>query len=239
MKIIKYVDANDIIVEFQDEYKCQVHSNYQAFKDGGIKNSYHPWVYGVGMVGNKYPSRINGKMTKEYHVWREVLTRCFGEEYKNEHITYQNVSCDNGWLLFDNFYEWLHLQNNFNKWLVGSRWDVDKDILYKNNKIYSSETCLLVPHNVNVLFVTKNTVRGDLPIGVTRHCEKFRARCENQLCKSRKHLGLYDTPEDAFLAYKKYKENLIKQIAQIEFDKENITKECYDAMMKYEVEITD
>ena len=35
------------------------------------------------------------------------------------------------------------------------------------------------------------------------------------------------------------KENLIKQIAQIEFDKGNITKVCYDAMMKYEVEITD
>ena len=50
---------------------------------------------------------------------------------------------------------------------------------------------------------------------------------------------MYATPEEAFFAYKTYKEKLIKQIAQIEFDKDNITKTCYDAMMKYKVEITD
>ena len=36
-----------------------------------------------------------------------------------------------------------------------------------------------------------------------------------------------------------HKENLIKQVAKEEYSKGNITKQCYEAMMKYEVEITD
>ena len=43
----------------------------------------------------------------------------------------------------------------------------------------------------------------------------------------------------AFNAYKIYKENIIKQVAEIEYLNGNITKRCYDAMLSYEVEITD
>ena len=43
----------------------------------------------------------------------------------------------------------------------------------------------------------------------------------------------------AFLAYKKAKESYIKQVAKEEYDKGNITKTCYEAMINYEVEITD
>lgn len=78
-----------------------------------------------------------------------------------------------------------------------------------------------------------------MPIGVSKSKNKFLARCYNPITNKRERLGLYLTPEDAFLAYKRYKENLVKQVAQIEFDKDNITSSCYDAMMKYEVEITD
>ena len=50
----------------------------------------------------------------------------------------------------------------------------------------------------------------------------------------------YPTPEDAFyFVYKPFKEKYIKERAEEEFEKGNITKRCYDAMMRYEVEITD
>ena len=53
-------------------------------------------------------------------------------------------------------------------------------------------------------------------------------------------LGYYSTPENAFyLGYKPFKEDIIKRVAQIEYDNGNITEECYKAMMNYEVEITD
>ena len=95
-----------------------------------------------------------------------MINRCFYEKIKEEHPTYKNVTCSEEWLLFENFYEWLHLQENFDKWYNEDKWCLDKDILVKGNKIYSPKTCCLVPQNVNTLFTKKNANRGKLPIGV-------------------------------------------------------------------------
>ena len=234
MKIVEYNTNRDMIVEFQDKYGAKVHTSYSLFLNGGVKNPYIPSVLGIGMIGSKYPSKINKKAVKEYRSWQNMLGRCI-----NGYKTYHNVTCCKEWLLYENFYEWLHSQDNFDKWLEGNKWGVDKDILIKGNKIYSSETCCLVPHNVNALFVKSNSIRGNLPIGV-RECKYgFEAVCTNPITHRTEHLGIFATIEDAFLAYKNAKEKYIKQVAKIEYAKGNITKCCYDAMMNYEVEITD
>ena len=41
MKIVEYKNTKDIIVEFQDEYKAKVHTQYGAFKKGNVKNVFH------------------------------------------------------------------------------------------------------------------------------------------------------------------------------------------------------
>lgn len=51
------------------------------------------------------------------------------------------------------------------------------------------------------------------------------------------HLGIYDTPNEAFNVYKEFKEKLIKQVAD-EY-KGLIPKELYEAMYEYEVDIND
>ena len=63
--------------------------------------------------------------------------------------------------------------------------------------------------------------------------------CNNPYTHKRKAIGRRKTIEEAFNIYKEYKENIIKQVAQEEYSLGNITKKCYDAMMSYEVEITD
>lgn len=238
MKIIEYVNSNDIIVEFQDDYKGRVHTHRWSFLKGNVKNPYYPMVLGVGMLGSKYPSKINNKETKEYNLWKSMLYRCFDKNTKDRSPTYESATCCDEWLLYENFYEWLHKQENFDKW-GDNRWNIDKDILVKGNKIYSPETCFLVPCNVNSLFTNKSNYRGDLPIGVKRSGNSFLSRCSNPITGNREYLGSYSTPYYAFFAYKKYKENLIKQIAQLEYSMGNITKRCCDAMMNYKVEITD
>lgn len=239
MKIIEYNSSHDIIVEFQDEYGFKVNTTYQNFTKGEIKNLYFPDVFGVAMIGSKYPSRINGVKTKEYKIWISMLQRCYDDAVKTKYPTYQNIICCDEWLLYENFYEWIHKQENFEKWTSGDKWCIDKDILVKRNKIYNPEVCCLVPNSVNVLLTKRDSLRGDLPIGVCKHKDKFKAQCQNPINGKKEYLGLYHTPEQAFRAYKIYKENLIKQIAQIEFDKGNITKQCYKAMMNYIVEIDD
>jgi hypothetical protein len=83
-------------------------------------------------------------------------------------------------------------------------------------------------------FHTQN--RGDLPLGVSRiqgKEEYYKVNCNN------KHIITSINAESAFYIYKRYKEKSIKEIAQEEFDKGNITERCYNAMINYEVEITD
>lgn len=239
MKIVEYDDANNLVVEFQDNYRARVHTTYQKFRNGVIKNPYHPSVYEVGMIGMKYPSRINDKHTKEYEAWRHMLGRCFDKRIKKKQLSYKSASCCEEWLVFENFYEWLHSQENFDKWLDGNRWCLDKDILVKGNKIYSPQTCCLVPNYVNVLFTKRNKDRGLLPIGVVKQNNGFRAECNSPFEQYIKYIGMYPTSEQAFYAYKEHKEDVIKQVAKIEYANSNITKHCYEAMINYIVEITD
>ena len=49
----------------------------------------------------------------------------------------------------------------------------------------------------------------------------------------RKHLGLFDTPEEAFAAYKPFKEALCKQLA-LKWESE-IDERLFNAMMKWEI----
>lgn len=239
MRIIEYNNANDIVVKFQDERGATVNTKYQHFLSGNIKNPYIPSVFEIGITGNKYITSKNYKLLKEYKSWCKMLERCFSEKYKKEHPTYKDVTCCDEWLLYENFYEWLHGQENFEKWLNGDRWAVDKDILVKGNKIYSPETCCLVPVNVNTLFVKNDSTRGKLPIGVRKNGNGFITVCKNPFTKSIEYFGTYTTIEETFQSYKNIKEYYIKQVAHLEYEKGNISKKCYDAMLRYEVEITD
>ena len=243
MKVVEYNNAIDMVAEFQDEYKSRVHTQWSNFTKGNVKNPYYPSVYGVGITGNKCPTwdTNNNKHAKEYDAWQNMLIRCFDEKVKRKYPTYKDVSCCKEWLLYENFYYWLHEQENFNRWYTNDSWHLDKDILIKNNKIYSPETCVLVPYNVNKLFVKHELHRGDLPIGVT-HCSNrdgFVVRCMNPLTGKRDYLGYRTNLNEAFKLYKSHKEKLIKQVAELEYNKGNITKECYNAMMNYVVDIAD
>lgn len=239
MRIIEYVNSSNILVEFQDKYKIKVRTIYGNFRSGSVRNPYAPTVHGVGITGNKYPTNINGRNTKEYDTWASMLQRCFKTQLKEKQPTYENVVCCDEWILYDNFYEWLHNQPNYDRWLNGKRWAIDKDILNKRNKIYSPETCCLVPQNVNCLFLKREAERGRHPIGVSHRKDGFLASCHNPFTNNREELGYHSTPTMAFNTYKKYKEDIIKQVAKIEYESGNITEECYKAMMNYKVEIDD
>ena len=100
MKIIQYNRVDDIIVEFQDEYKGRVHTQYKSFIIGNVKNPYYPMVLGVGMIGSKYPSKINNECTKEYQAWKGVIYRCFDKRTKDRNPAYQDATCCEEWLCF-------------------------------------------------------------------------------------------------------------------------------------------
>lgn len=243
MKIIEYNNSSDIVVMFLDEFKFHKHTTLNAFKKGFVLNPYARTVCGIGIKGNKYISEGRVK-TKEYNTWHGIIERCTNLRNEERQRKYIDCSIDDKWLLYDNFYEWISTQPNYSKWKNGG-YSVDKDILLKNNKKYCEEYCCLVPNYVNSLFIKGDKMRinkiKDTPIGVTyRHKnDVYEANCANPILHKTVYLGNYPTAYEAFVAYKQYKESLIKKIALKEYSEKNITQSCFDAMMKYEVEITD
>lgn len=235
MKIIQYNSSDDILVEFLDDFHYQKHTNYGNFKAGKVENRGAPTVYGLGILGTSPTYNVeNGKKTKEYISWFEMLRRCYGD--KEKFPAYKDVTVCEDWFLYDNFYNWVQTQENHNI----DEWKLDKDIIKKGNRIYGPDVCCLVPNRVNCLFETLKSKRGDSPIGTTYRADRnlYSVSCRDYNGKN-VSLGSYVDSEEAFYVYKKFKENVIKTVAEEEYKKGTITEKCYQAMLLYKVEIID
>lgn len=234
MEIIDYKDANNITVKSDNGYILK-EVQYGNFKRGKMRTPYDRSLFGHGYIGlGKYKTYdSNYHKTPEYQTWVNMLMRVYYTPYQEKQPTYIGCTICDEWLCFQTFADW-YSENYYE--VDGERMQLDKDILFKGNKIYSPETCIFVPQRINSLFTKCNASRGDLPVGVSSNKDnKFVAT--SGLGTKVKHIGLYNTSEDAFMAYKEFKEQLIKDIA--DNLKDEIPKKLYDAMHNYIVEITD
>lgn len=234
MKIIAYRNKRDIDIQFEDGVIVE-HRKYSDFKAGAIKNLMFPSVCGVGYLGgNKYEVSINRKPTMEYDKWYRMLRSCYSDKEKQRFPTYEKCTVCDEWLNFQNFAEWI--QGNYYE-IPGEIMCLDKDILFKGNKIYSPSKCCIVPNNINILFTKSDSARGEFPIGVSWH--RSHGSYIAQMNRDGKliHLGEYNNPIDAFNKYKIEKENEIKR--QANKYKEFLPSNIYEALMKYKVDIND
>lgn len=235
MIIKEYRNANDIDVHFEKYNWISKNKKYHDFKKGDIRCPYDPIVFGVGYTGEGiYKVKTNNKNTKHYSAWYDMLKRCYDSKYIQQHPTYTGCEVYSLWRNFQVFAGWV--DENYYE-IEGERMALDKDILCKGNKIYSPDTCVFVPTRINSLFTKRDKCRGDLPIGVVydKSRGKYMGYCD--VNGQQKHLGRYKTPNEAFQAYKNFKEQYIKEVAE-EY-KEKIPQKLYDIMIKYEVEIND
>lgn len=236
MYIKEYNNYSDIIVTFDNGFTK--HTSYQAFQKGEVINNYHfNVVNGHGCLGNS-KSKNNGKHKKSYLTWRSMLARCYDENFHKKEHSYESCAVCNEWEYYEKFEEWF---DTFYYEIDGEKTCLDKDILFKHNKIYSPDTCVFVPQTINNLFTKTNKKRGEYPIGVSyyKRYDNYTASMsvmENGI-KKHKTLGYFNTPEDAFQKYKLEKEKYIKDIAEKYKDK--ISNAVYNALINYNVEITD
>ena len=232
-KILKYNDKTNVEIQFlKTEFETTAYLG--SIKSGKVKDPYSPSVYGVGVLGTKYSPSINGVKTKEYMLWHSMLKRCYSDSFKKKQPTYEGCEVSDNFLHYEYFYEWCNKQIGFDN----EGWHLDKDLLIKGNKVYSENTCVFIPKEINLLLVRHTPSRGKHPIGVYwRNTKKaFVAR----VCKNKgvsEWLGCFTTEIEAFNAYKVAKEAFIKEQAN-EF-KSQIDERAYNALMNYTVEITD
>ena len=230
MTIIEYNGRDDITVEFQTTHKTKK-CHYHAFKVGYVHDDFYPSVDGVGYIGGASTKDESGNRKRSYNIWVSMIHRCYNDKFLSSHPYYQGCSVHTNWHCYANFEKWY--DDNYYE-VDGEETQLDKDILVKGNKLYSQETCVFVPARINSLFINRRKLRGRYPIGVTydRYLQKFTSQVSGM-----NHMRCCDTPEEAFELYKIDKEQFIKDVAD-EY-KEKIPQKLYDAMYKYEIEITD
>ena len=230
--VVQYNNRLDVVVKFTNGYV----GSFQMgnLRRGNFRSPFAPTHCGVGYIGvGDFKPSVNRVKSKEYKIWCAMIERCYGKNSTLKLRGYESTMCEE-WHNFQNFAKWY----SENYYEVGEeKMCVDKDILIKGNTIYSPQTCCIVPNSINCLMMGSDSVRGEYPIGVSfREGHGYYARC-NDGHNNTIMIGVYADPYSAFLAYKEYKENTIKQIATSL--KEQLPYNVVEALMNYTVEITD
>lgn len=190
-------------------------------------------VLGVGTVDVCFQISVGRTHIWQYKMWSNMLMRCFGNKYKQEHPSYRDVTCCKEWLSFATFVEWVNKEVDY----MGLKpyFDLDKDILKVGNKEYRPECCSIVPSEINMLFTSRKATRGDLPIGVYYNRESGNYAAQIRRFGVLNTIGRYDTVQEAFDSYKVAKEAHVKVVADMY--KEVLKPSVYDSLMAWEVDI--
>ena len=232
-KIVKYDDSRNVEIQFVTTGYEMV-ARLEHIRNGDVKDPYTPSVYGVGIIGAKYPISGGGRDTKDYALWKRMLTRCYSDAYRKKRPTYEGCEVSENFLHYEYFYEWCNQQIGFDV----KGWHLDKDLLIKGNKVYSENSCVFIPPEINTLLIKRAASRGEYLIGVywSKTNKAFVAQVRKNKGKQ-EHLGFFKTELEAFKAYKVAKESFVKE--QANKWKGKIDIRAYNALMNYEVSVDD
>lgn len=171
-------------------------------------------VYGVGLNDSGYVVQkfetvgyVDGKRKQKlvwtcpyYKTWKDMLNRCYSTKWQEKYPTHTDCSVSEEWLTFSNFRSWMEKQDWQGKQL-------DKDLLFEGNKIYSHKTCVFVTQMVNSFTIDRGASRGEWLIGVywDKGANKFQAKCSNPLSGEQEYLGYFTCEQQAHQAWLKRK----------------------------------
>ena len=197
-------------------------------------------VFGVGINDADYVTQrketieVNGVRKQKlvwicpyYRVWHNMLKRCYSTKYQEKMPTYKGCSVSEEWLRFSNFRRWMEKQD----------WEgmqLDKDLLFEGNKVYSAETCVFVTSMVNSFTTDSGASRGEWSIGVYWHkpTGKFLSQCSNPFTKKGEHLGCFTCEIEAHQAWLKRKLELAALLAAEQTD-ERVAKALIERYINY------
>lgn len=235
MTILEFKNNNNIKIQFEDEYKYIKETTYSNFVRGVIKNPYDKTICGVACTGDGiHKISVKNKLTIEYKTWHNMIGRCFVPQWQKQQKTYVDCTVCDEWLNFQNFAQW-YTENWYE--IEGERLCLDKDLLYKDNKIYSPTNCVFIPYRINLLLINRKNCRGDTLLGTTRNRNGTFSADGVDADEKSHHLGTFPTEIQAFNAYKYFRENVFKEVAE-EY-KGRIPDSAYQALIHRKIDITD
>jgi hypothetical protein len=168
----------------------------------------------------------NGKQAQHgfYRKWINMISRCYDTKYHHKQPTYIGCSVCEEWKTLSKFKEWFDQQP-----LERQSWCLDKDLLITGNKVYSPETCILVPHWLNN-FITENcAARGQYMLGVcwNKRAGKFQARL--RVDGNVKTVGYFTDELSAHIAWKTAK---LQTVHDMKDELNQIDHRLYEVLVK-------
>ena len=188
-------------------------------------------IFGVATLDIDFASNADEITNKAYNAWYNMLQRCYYKKYQESHPTYKECKVCDEWLLFSIFLSWF--KDNYIDGYV-----IDKDLLVSGNKVYSKDTCCMIPSEINAMIVTRQRKRGRFGKGISITPKGKYVAFVTKYNKTY-NFGHFDTIEEAFNAYKQGKIAYVREVADAYYKEGKITKEVYDALYRYEPKFKD
>ena len=166
-------------------------------------------IDGVGIREEGFDKATeDGRHTKLYTLWKNMLARCYSKTMNEHRPTYIGCSVEGDFIYFQKFAAWYDSQSTDKT----VDYQLDKDLISKGNKVYSENTCLLVPRKINMFLCKSEAARGKYRIGVhyQKHYGMFCAQVSNSGFKI---VEYFNTEDKAFAFYKQEKEKIAKGLA--------------------------
>jgi hypothetical protein len=115
-------------------------------------------LFGMQRIIGRKPSDApaSGIEARAYAVWKAMIYKCFSHEIPKGERRQRNVS--SRFKDFREFYRWYALQPGNE--LTDVR--LNKDLLYRDNRVYSDATCVLLPKQIHEVLKECRITRSDL-----------------------------------------------------------------------------
>lgn len=180
--IINYINSRKVFIRFIDTGYTMT-TEASKIRKGNVKDKLKPVIHGVGFIGDgDFKPSTNGKHSKAYATWKNMLLRCYDNKAQELHPTYKGCTVCDKWHNFQNFAEW-HKDN----YIEGRH--LDKDIKVSNSKVYSPFTCLFVTQLENNVKAKAKSYKFINPLGVVTFIYNLSCFCKgNNLTDS--HMSL-------------------------------------------------
>ena len=240
VQVLDYKDKKNVLIRFENGYETYVSMN--NLKMGTIKNPYHPQRHGGWFGVGPYGKRSHLKI---YHTWANMLGRT-NDETREDNVrnhAYEKCTVCDEWRDYQIFATWFDQKLSQLNQELYSDYQLDKDILQQNmtNKIYSPQTCCVVPSRINLAMSNadrERVVESHLPIGVHKNNGPNGKYMVNiSLGPENPHpwLGVFETPEEAFIAYKIKKEEYIRELANKYYSIGALSPDIYNILMAIDI----
>jgi hypothetical protein len=231
VEVVEYIDSRICTVMFKDG--TTIKAKPYNVRNGAVKNPNQPKEGDFGFIGiGEEKAVVGGKATYAYVKWLSMMSRCYKRQ-EDKYRFYLDCSVDMKWHNFQNFSKWIKQQKGYGQ----PAWHIDKDLLVKNNTLYSEEYCVLIPQKINLFLLRREKDRGECPIGVTFNKERGLFHAQLSTNGKQKVIGIFNSPEEAFACYKQEKETEAKRLAGM--FKSVVEERVYDALMNFTVDIND